>query len=216
MELATIEMPRAEARKAYLEYRSAIRKQQTKELDEVRSRQLAQDRAIATGYRQLSVGRQLIRLSTSIHAGGFDDVGRPRLAIARCDFAEVEMRRQGSGEVTYREWKPGGWNGTWNRDQSTSESRLILLQLPAPEDRQARSAIATVPPIPPQFRPNAHARNFHILFDATWRQPTRSRRSRAPRDPALLKQLSGDLYAVLAVWDLTEVERAALDAGVVR
>ena len=31
-----------------------------------------------------------------------------------------------------------------------------------------------------------------------------------PRDPALLRNITGTLYAVLAVWDLTEVERAVL------
>lgn len=29
-----------------------------------------------------------------------------------------------------------------------------------------------------------------------------------PGDPLLLKHLAGTLYAVLAVWDLTELERA--------
>lgn len=213
MELATIELPRTEARKAYLEYRGAIKNAQDTELDEVRARQLAQDRAIAAGYRQLSIGRQLIRLSTSIRAGGFDDVGRPKIAIARCDFEEVEMTRHPSGEIIYREWKPGRWAG--NADASTARDKVIRLQLAAPQDRTRRQAIATVPPVPPEYRPGAHPRNYHILFDATWRQPTRRRNSRAPRDPALLRQLGGDLYAVLAVWDLTEVERAALDGGMV-
>jgi hypothetical protein len=31
-----------------------------------------------------------------------------------------------------------------------------------------------------------------------------------PEDPALLKHIGGDLYAVLAVWNLTELERAVL------
>jgi hypothetical protein len=30
------------------------------------------------------------------------------------------------------------------------------------------------------------------------------------RDPALLRHIRGDLWAVLAVWDLTELERAVL------
>jgi len=31
-----------------------------------------------------------------------------------------------------------------------------------------------------------------------------------PRDPALIRHIRGDLWAVLAVWDLTELERAVL------
>lgn len=33
----------------------------------------------------------------------------------------------------------------------------------------------------------------------------------APVDPALLKHIGGDLYAVVATWDLTDLERAVLD-----
>jgi hypothetical protein len=32
----------------------------------------------------------------------------------------------------------------------------------------------------------------------------------APRDPALLRHVRGDLWAVLATWDLTELERLVL------
>lgn len=31
-----------------------------------------------------------------------------------------------------------------------------------------------------------------------------------PGDPALLKHMGGDLYAILAVWDLSPLERAVL------
>ena len=66
---------------------------------------------------------------------------------------------------------------------------------------------AIVPTVPPRFRPSASLSNYHILFEAEWDMI-------APRDPALLKHIGGDLYAVLAVWDLTEVERAVLQQRV--
>jgi hypothetical protein len=31
-----------------------------------------------------------------------------------------------------------------------------------------------------------------------------------PRDPALLRHIRGDLWVVLAVWDLTDLERLVL------
>jgi hypothetical protein len=31
-----------------------------------------------------------------------------------------------------------------------------------------------------------------------------------PRDPALIRRVAGDLWTVLSVWDLTELERAVL------
>jgi hypothetical protein len=35
----------------------------------------------------------------------------------------------------------------------------------------------------------------------------------APVDPLLLKHLGGPFYVVLAAWDLTDVERAVMTAG---
>jgi hypothetical protein len=54
------------------------------------------------------------------------------------------------------------------------------------------------------LRPKATLEHFHILWEAVWQPHT------APRDPMLLKHLGGVFYAVVAVWDLTELERAAL------
>jgi len=62
---------------------------------------------------------------------------------------------------------------------------------------------AMVPPVPPKFRPSTSLTNFHILWEAEWQQ-------HAPVDPALLRHIGGDLYAVLAIWDLTELERTVL------
>jgi hypothetical protein len=59
-----------------------------------------------------------------------------------------------------------------------------------------------VPPIPPRFRPGQPDR-YHILWEAEWAKVP-------PRDPALLRALGDGLYVVLAVWDLTELERAVL------
>lgn len=214
MEIATIELPRAEARRAYLDYRREIQAGQSRELDEVQSRQLEQDRVIAAGYRQLSIGRQLIRLSETIIAGGFDQNARPRLAIARCDTREVELDRWDRGRIRFRPWTGSPWDNRFR-----SASTLIEIDGPAyPTELVGTShveGLATVPPVPPAYRPKAHPRNYHILFEAEWRTK-RSRRSRSSSDPALLKRLGGDLYAVLAVWDLTDVEKAALDAGIVQ
>jgi hypothetical protein len=41
------------------------------------------------------------------------------------------------------------------------------------------------------------------LWEAEWRRV-------APRDPYLLRHVGGDIWVVLAAWDLTEVERAAM------
>jgi hypothetical protein len=63
-----------------------------------------------------------------------------------------------------------------------------------------------VPLIPPRLRPAGDLSNYHILWEANWQAP--------PTDPLLLRHLSGPLYAVLACWDLTPIERAVMGQGV--
>lgn len=210
MELATIEMPRVEARKAYLEYRDAIRKHQDQELDEVRTRQLDQDRAIRDAYKQLSVGNQLIQLESTILSAGFDTSGRPRLAICRADAEETWMERTRQGQITFMasEDSHRKWEG---RVAARKRLRFAGPSFDPIGDWRVE-AVSTLPNIPPVFRPSNHLRNYHLLWEAEWRN-VRSSRARAPRDPALLKFLGGDLWAVLGVWDLTDVERAALESG---
>lgn len=209
MHLEAITMDRADARRAYLDYRDAIREAQHHELDEVQQRQLDQDRAIAAGYKALSVGRQLIRLSDAFTAGGFHTTGRntgmPKLAIMRADLPRVRCTRQRSGRIDF---EPAD-----NRHHRQASKLLRIDGPPIPDfDGFSVRRIADVPPVPPALRPGPHARNYHILFEAEWRTETTPR---AAGDPALLKHLRGDLYAVLAVWDLTPVEKAALDGSLV-
>jgi hypothetical protein len=59
-----------------------------------------------------------------------------------------------------------------------------------------------VPSIPPRLRPPSALADYFILWEAAWES--------IPTDPMLLRRLSGSLYAALAVWDLTDLERAVL------
>ena len=65
---------------------------------------------------------------------------------------------------------------------------------------------ASIPYIPPQFRPPHALENYHLLWEAEWRRNSGSQR----RDPMLLRRIGGDLFAVVAAWDLTDVEKLVL------
>jgi hypothetical protein len=209
MELDTITMPRAEARRHYLEYREAIDAAWRTELDAVRERQLDQDMTIAATYRQLSIGRQVLRLSASIIAGGFDEQGRPRVALARADIGEIQMERWRSGQMRFRPWEGSSWASA---QAHRAADKVWTLDGPG-TDISGVEGLATVPPVPPAFRPAGHLRNYHILFEATWRPVRQTRTRLRSSDPALLKWMGGDLFAVLAVWDVSPVEAAALEGG---
>ena len=61
-----------------------------------------------------------------------------------------------------------------------------------------------VPLIPLPLRPKRGLENYHVLWEAEWT-------GKVPFDPMLLRRIGrADLWLVVAGWDLTEVERAAL------
>src|SRR5205085_1660042 len=66
------------------------------------------------------------------------------------------------------------------------------------------SAQTLVPIVPPRLRPRFTLANYFVLWEVEQWTPI------PPRDPMLLKHLGGWLYAVLAVWDLTDLERVVL------
>lgn len=61
-----------------------------------------------------------------------------------------------------------------------------------------------VPIVPPPLRPRGALWRYHVLFEVEGWEAI------PPRDPILLRRIRGDLFAVVAVWDLTEVERMVL------
>jgi hypothetical protein len=67
---------------------------------------------------------------------------------------------------------------------------------------------AQVPSVPLTLKPKRGLASYFILWEANW-EPEPA------RDPYLLRRLGrGDLWLVLAHWELTEVERAALSTRV--
>jgi hypothetical protein len=214
MQLETITEDPHVARRKFLEYRNAVRDRHDKE-----------DQEIMRGYRALSQGQQLIRLTDTIRAGGTTTVdfrqrgfrdGKhgnhayrtavPALAVAR---AEAEycwtFGIDAKGSVEMR--------GRKEIADSNRKDRVIVAGFPHNIEHAARESFrwsapfirAIVPKVPPPFRPATSLRSYHILFEAEWGIDPEP-----PVDPALLKHVGGDLYAVVAVWDLSPLEQAVL------
>ncbi len=58
------------------------------------------------------------------------------------------------------------------------------------------------------YKRHLHHSNYHILWEAEWTKIV-------PRDPYLLRRIGqADLWLVVAAWNLTEVERAALSTRI--
>lgn len=193
MDLATLDIDVEQAKAGLDEYAGALRAERSVE-----------DEAIAAAYRAASRGLPLISLSVAIFTGGFFDNGLPRIAICRADATMCSVERW---------WSDRGL--TYYDEYATTRPVTALVgahhtsvhtsTMPAINGRYTRRASTVVPPVPPRCRPKrARLARHHVLWEVEAWDPT------PPRDPALLRHIRGDLWAVLATWDLTDVERAVL------
>jgi hypothetical protein len=188
MNVPLIEMPVEEAKAAFHEYRRAVWAQHRED-----------DVALMRGYKALAKGQQVLDLENVMRTAGLDEQGRPRLAICRADSLHCwfEHSRYISRE---------GYRTVFASKERHARAgdRVVFAQDFFGRALTNRTFRAIVPSIPPRFRPKIALSNFHILWEAEWQT--------VPRDPILLRHLSGCLYAVLASWDLTELEMAVLKA----
>ena len=80
---------------------------------------------------------------------------------------------------------------------------------PNARDAWRSRGYAMVPMVPADVRPETgQLKDWFVLWEVEqWHD---NRHTEPPRDPFLLKHIGGTLYAILAEWDLTEVERSIM------
>ncbi len=203
MDLNTITMEPEAAEKAFREYRGAFMAERNRI-----------DGELMRGYKALADGKTLISLTEAIQTGGVDEMGRPNLAIARADEAQIQQERGRNGLVRYG---PDFWGRTTSVDRIFEFPEGTLPVVTPEQDAQQTSGpypqklwdirwTATLPFIPPQYRPPHALVNYHLLWEAEWRRAGGSQR----KDPILLKRIGGDVFAVVAAWDLSSLEQLVL------
>lgn len=186
METRRITLERSDARVLYEKYQASLHYGE------------AMDREIARAYRLLGQGKLIIKALESVAAAGLNEEGLPKLALLRADSKECWLEMWLAGAVRFS-------NSRWPRRRG---DQIVLPDGAFPQrQRHLSDRKAIVPIVPLHLRPKHALSNYHILWEADWHQ--------VPRDPYLLRRLGkGDLWLVVAMWDLTEVERAALQARV--
>lgn len=187
METQQIVMARSEARSLFRAYKKHLHYSQPI------------DRECMRAYQLLAQGRLIIRALESIVRAGLNAEGLPKLAIARASAKQCNLvlRDDGSAYMTDSE--------RWWRRANASPSRWIDFSPGSfPGSRHVRDRTALLPSIPLHLRPQRGLANYHVLWEAEWTNVS-------PRDPFLLRRIGqADLWLVVAQWNLTEVERAAL------
>ena len=207
MNVTPITMTKADAKKAFVEYQAAVRADRPN----VRKVWKTEDVALMQAYKHLARGTTVLDLQAAMQQAGsklFDGcpIPLPCLAVVNSDAVEchLELYRNGSAQFKAARW---------------SKARRELVTFPAATFPAITSTVniwevnqhtTLTPIIPPALRPKHKLANYKTLWEVeSWtREP--------PRDPMLLKPLGGMLYAVLATWDLSEMERAVLRGRVPR
>jgi hypothetical protein len=188
METMQLEVDRTEARRLYRAYKEHVHWS------------APIDREIQRTYQLIAQGRVVIKALESIKTAGLNEQGLPKLAIIRADAKQCFFAGMSDGSCTFRP------NNGWSSRRSQRDIDLPRDSFVFKENYPRAKAI--VPLVPVHLRPKRGIENYHILWEADWQA--------VPVDPMLLRRIGkGDLWAVVAAWDLTVIEQAAL-AGRVR
>jgi hypothetical protein len=162
------------------------------------------DQMIRRAYRVIEQGGTIIRAIASVPAAGVKgdllQLGLPKLALcnAAAEFCRYTPSSDGSAEMSI--------GGRWaNPRDQTNVFRWPRAAFPRLQHAQYAYE-AQVPIIPKSLRPSRAVERYHILWEAEWDRTV-------PRDPLLIERINNkvDMWIVHAAWDLTEVERVALD-----
>jgi hypothetical protein len=200
MNIEQMVVDRAEAERLYRKYK------------EHRAYSEPIDWEIQRAYQHLSKGRLVIRAIQSVLNSGVNEDGLPKLALCKATAKDCYLHRDQNGSAVMSsvatEYRANKTNSISWRESSFAfprETFPLTNWGDQPRQRQRRDTRrAQVPLVPIHLRPRRGMPNYHVLFEAEWTPVP-------PRDPYLLRRIgAADLWLVVAHWDLTEVERAAL------
>jgi hypothetical protein len=165
-------------------------------------------------YDLLRRGKVIIKALESIKAAGLNREFLPKLALAPAVATKCHLIRRLDGSITMS--PHDRWSRRSRHILNLRENTFVFPADSFPVlnwgNRATRQTMgeheATVPIIPTHIRPKRGLANYHVLWEAEWQRVP-------PRDPYLLRRIGkADLWLVVAHWDLTEVERAALSTRI--
>jgi hypothetical protein len=194
METQMVTVDRAKAQELYQEYKK----------HQHWSRPI--DRECMRAYELIAKGRMVIQALESVKRAGLKsagvDAGFPILGLCRADAIACTASFSGDGSL---KMCADGARHNYRDGNFVTASTCSWEAGSFPRPGQGRwRAKALVPAAPLNLRPKRGLQNYHVLWEAEWTNVP-------PYDPMLVRRIGkGDLWLVVAHWDLTAVERAAL------
>jgi hypothetical protein len=186
MNVSTISVPRETAIQKINDIEALRPKQRTDEDDALLS--------VFKAVRKHNA--RVINIVDAFRQTGLNELGQPKLAIAQADWKDVHC----SNKSHYRGYYSTAFS-------SRSVWRYVAGDIFLPKGtlsiKSSNGLKSAVPHIPANLRPKYSLSNYHILFEVQkWEE--------YPVDPFLLKRVVGNLFIVIAEWELTELEASLL------
>lgn len=197
MNVSTIVVPQDQAEAKYEKYRKLPATQKTES-----------DHVLQKVWKAAKAGSPIIDVATAFKETGLNELGQPKLAIARASWPTVYAYPGRGFSATSGYWVRGGFAFSCEPRWFTGDAYVRDYALPsgtfAEDLLTKKNLVSKVPHMPPDVRPKNNFNLYHILFEVDkWDE-------HYPVDPYLLRRVAGDLFVVLAEWELTKLEASIL------
>jgi hypothetical protein len=159
-------------------------------------------------YQLLSKGNTIIRALESIKQAGLNREFLPKLALAPATAKACHIRRGKDGSMVMAPsadfWRERKTHLHFREETFVFPTESFPMSWDGKTRNHSSEHRAAMPMIPAHLKPKRGLANYHVLWEAEWKRIP-------PTDPYLLRRIGkADLWLVVAHWDLTEVERAAM------
>lgn len=194
-----------EAAEHYKEYANQIKERGDK------AEQYLKD--LKSTYYHLSQGRKVLDIYEVFKQSGLNENNEPKLGLAPANCKQIIFEKLPLGSGTFTEhsrWAraeksdvhlPTGTFPNWAEEENG--------RMKHPSNAPRVNIEARVPIVPAHIMPEGDLKNYYILFEVKeWSEPTKATFQKG--DPYLLKRINQNAFAVLAEWDVTDVEAAIL------
>lgn len=208
MDVETISMPKEAALEKLHAYKSKL---QRMKISKANAEAAEEYKAAIKGYEALAKGTKLIDIQDVFENCPRGEDHRPKLAIIRADVKQVYFKwRNNSTVYEFSDADNRYRRSTSTRIVQSKANQFIEVGTENWNRYKDIEGYALTPMIPLDVRPvRLDLKNHFILWEVEkWADV--QIKAKPDVDPYLLKHLAGTLYAVIAEWELTELERSIL------